>query len=63
MEEVSVDNYEFQEVLGIYLFYFFLGFGSYAIVRLAKHKISGLKVAIKSYEKKSLLDPSKLKNV
>jgi hypothetical protein len=43
MEEVSVDNYEFLEVLGRYfLIIYFLGFGSYAIVRLAKHKTSGL---------------------
>lgn len=45
MKEMNIDNYEMQKVLG---------FGSYAIVKLAVHKTSGIKVAIKTYEKKNL---------
>lgn len=32
-------------------------------MRLATHKMSGIKVAIKTYEKIKLQDPMKLKNV
>jgi 5'-AMP-activated protein kinase catalytic alpha subunit len=39
-----------------------LGLGSYAIVKLATH-VSGLMVAIKSYNKKKLSDPVKKRNV
>lgn len=42
VNEQNFDNYELGEVLG---------FGSYAIVRLATHKIHKLKVAVKTYEK------------
>ena len=40
-----------------------MGFGSYAIVKLAIHKSTGAKVAIKSYDKRGLENPMKMKNV
>jgi serine/threonine protein kinase len=54
MKELNIDNYTFGRVLGL---------GSYAIVRQGIHKTNGAKVAIKTYEKKNLQDPMKLKNV
>lgn len=53
-KELDFNNYEIGKVLG---------FGSYAVVRLGTHKQSGALVAIKTYEKKNLKDPMKLKNV
>ena len=40
-----------------------IGQGAYATVRLAMHKPSGKKVAIKIYEKSRLLDPQRRKSV
>jgi tRNA A-37 threonylcarbamoyl transferase component Bud32 len=40
-----------------------LGQGSYAVVKLATHKKSNVRVAIKVYEKVKLLDIDKMKNV
>ena len=40
-----------------------LGKGSYAVVKLAKHKITNEKYAIKIYTKESLLDPQKRNTV
>ena len=40
-----------------------LGKGSYAVVKLAKHKITNEKFAIKIYTKESLLDPQKRNTV
>ena len=44
-QEKDLEIFEIVKVLGI---------GSYAIVKLAVHKASGLEVAIKSYNKKKL---------
>ena len=41
----------------------FIGLGSYAIVKYAVHKSTGLEVAIKSYNKSKLQDPMKNKSV
>ena len=40
-----------------------LGQGSYAVVKLATHKKTNCKVAIKIYDKVKLLEPQKMKNV
>ncbi|KRX06124.1 Protein kinase-like domain [Pseudocohnilembus persalinus] len=54
MNENSMDNFEFGKVLGL---------GSYAVVRQSVHKPTNQILAIKTYDKKKLSDPMKLKNV
>ena len=40
-----------------------IGTGSYAVVRIAKDEITGIKYAIKTYDKYKLYDVNKRKNV
>lgn len=42
---------------------FFTGSGSYAKVRLGVDKITGMKVAVKQYEKLKLFDATRKKNL
>ena len=51
---LAINNYKLDKMLGQ---------GSYAVVKLAEHKVTGEKVAIKTYEKYRLADPRKMKNV
>jgi 5'-AMP-activated protein kinase catalytic alpha subunit len=50
----TVDFYGFGKVLGV---------GSFGEVRLAWHRLAGVKVAVKSYEKSRITDPSQWKRV
>lgn len=40
-----------------------LGFGAFSIVKLAFHKLSKIRVAIKTYEMNAIKDPLKYKNI
>ena len=40
-----------------------LGFGAFSIIRLAYHRLSQIRVAIKSYEKNAINDPFKYKSI
>ena len=63
MNEETNHNSESQTHLDDYTMSKILGQGSYAVVKLATHKKTGIKVAIKAYDKVRLLDPQKMKNV
>ena len=57
------NNHLFNGKIEDYLITKELGKGSYAVVKLAKHKITNEKYAIKIYTKESLLDPQKRNTV
>jgi serine/threonine protein kinase len=50
----SSDFYSFGKVVGV---------GSFAKVRIARHKLTGQQVAIKTYEKTKMKDPAQLRRI
>ena len=52
--DLKIEHYEMERVLG---------FGTYSLVRLAYHKLTKIRVAIKTYEKNAISDPLKYKNI
>jgi serine/threonine protein kinase len=54
VQRANLDDYEIEKLIGK---------GSYALVKLAKNKISGLYFAIKTYERSKLTDPLKKQSV
>jgi serine/threonine protein kinase len=50
----TTDFYSFGKVVGT---------GSFAKVRVARHKLTGMHVAIKTYEKAKIKDPNAMKRI
>ena len=62
-KELEFDFKSRESDLSDYNFTKLLGQGTYALVRLATHKKTKKKLAVKIYEKVKLLDPRKYRNV
>lgn len=60
---VASDAFDGRATVDFYGFGKILGTGSFGEVRLAWHRLAGVKVAIKSYEKSRITDPSQWKRV
>ncbi|RYE98975.1 MAG: hypothetical protein EOO41_01705, partial [Methanobacteriota archaeon] len=60
---VATDTFDGRATVDFYGFGKVLGTGSFGEVRLAWHRLAGVKVAIKSYEKSRITDPSQWKRV
>jgi hypothetical protein len=60
---VASDGWDGRATVDFYGFGKILGTGSFGEVRLAWHRLAGVKVAIKSYEKSRITDPSQWKRV
>lgn len=60
---VATDEFEGNATVDFYGFGKVLGTGSFGEVRLAWHRLAGVKVGIKSYEKSRITDPNQWKRV